>query len=228
VSRNKITIGLVVLLLACAIGTLIFFGPVRQDETYHSFADRRTIAGIPNFWNVISNLPFALIGAMGWLRVRSSAARILFAGVFLTAFGSAYYHWAPDNARLLWDRLPMTIVFMTVFTMVLGERFPRGMRLLLPLVAMGIASVLFWQWSGDLRPYVLVQFAPMVIIPMLMLLLPKTTELWWVILFYALAKVAEAQDARIYSVFFLSGHTLKHLLSATAIYYLLRWPRATI
>ena len=83
------------------------------------------------------------------------------ARVFLTAFGSAYYHCAPESARLLWDRLQMTIVFMTVFTMVVAERFPGGMRLLLPLAAIGIASV-----------------------PMLMLLLPKSNELWWVILFY--------------------------------------------
>jgi len=211
------------LLLACAIAALIFFGPMRQDETYHAFADQRTLAGIPNFWNVISNLPFALIGAIGWSRARSGAARILFVGVFLTAFGSAYYHWAPDNARLLWDRLPMTVVFMTLFTMVLAERFPRSIQLLGPLVVIGIASVLYWQWTGDLRPYVLVQFAPMVIIPMLMLLLPKTNELWWVILLYGLAKIAEAQDARIYSVFFLSGHTLKHLLSAAATWMMLRW-----
>ncbi len=172
---------------------------------------------------MISNLPFALIGAIGWSRARNRAAKILFAGVFLTAFGSAYYHWAPGNSRLLWDRLPMAIVFMTLFTMVLAERFPRSIQLLGPLVLIGIASVLYWRMTGDLRPYVLVQFAPMVFIPVLMLLLPKSNELWWVILFYALAKIAEAEDARIYSAFFLSGHTMKHLLSAAATWFMLRW-----
>ncbi len=214
-----------VLLLACAIA-LLLIRRVTQDETYHSFADQRTIFGIPNFWNVVSNLPFAFVGAFGWLRSRSFRARMMFAGVFLVAFGSAYYHWSPNDARLIWDRLPMTIVFMTLFAMVISERFPSLAWLPIPLVLFGIASVIAWSVTGDLRPYVFVQFAPMILIPVMLLMMPKNPGLWWVVLFYALAKIAESADVRIYSWLPLSGHTLKHLFAAAATWFIYRWARA--
>jgi Ceramidase len=208
-------------LAACA-AVLIYMGPIAQDQSYHAFADRRAIFGVPNFWNVISNLPFAFVGVVGLIRSRGFAARLLFTGVFLTAFGSAYYHWLPGDARLVWDRLPMTIVFMPLLAMVVAERFPSARGLLIPLVLAGVASVVWWRYSGDLRPYALVQFAPAVIIPTMLLLMPSESSksLWWVILFYGLAKVAEAFDAEIYSVLPLSGHTLKHLLAAASTWFI--------
>jgi hypothetical protein len=166
--NSRLLFILIGLLIACA-SVLLYLGPIAQDETYHSFADSRSIFGIPNFWNVVSNLPFAFIGTLGLIRARDSASRLLFAGVFLTAFGSAYYHWSPDDARLVWDRLPMTIVFMSLLAMIASEEFPFARRMLIPLVCVGIASVVWWRLSGDLRVYVLVQFAPMVIIPVLLL-----------------------------------------------------------
>jgi multisubunit Na+/H+ antiporter MnhG subunit len=216
----------IVILLQVAVcaAVLLYFEPIAQDQAYHAFADQRTIFGIPNFWNVISNLPFAFVGALGLARSRDFVSRLLFTGVFLTALGSAYYHWSPGDARLVWDRLPMTLVFMSLLAMVAAERFPSARHLLIPLVLAGIASVVWWRYSGDLRPYALVQFAPAVIIPTMLLMQPtaRSRGLWWVILFYGLAKVAEAFDAEIYSVLPLSGHTLKHFLAAASTWFIAR------
>jgi hypothetical protein len=219
-------------------GTILFLLPaLHQDESYHHFADGRTLAGVPNFWNVVSNAPFALVGILGLLALSDFASRILFTGVFLTAFGSAYYHWAPDDARLVWDRLPMTVVFMTLFALVI-EKHIKG--LLPALLACGIASVLWWRFTGNLWPYVLVQFVPMLVIPVLLVGSrrritnpPQAASLHYikpglvpVIVLYGLAKVAEQFDGAIYSVLPLSGHTFKHLLGAFATFYILRWRRA--
>jgi hypothetical protein len=201
--------------------------PLHQDQRYHQFADQRTLFAIPNFWNVISNAPFAIVGIFGLIALRDAVSRILFTGVFLTGFGSAYYHWTPNDARLVWDRLPMTIVFMALFTVVI-ETF-RGSRVkdLLPiLLCAGVGSVLWWRFTGDLKPYVLVQFVPMLAIPVLLLIRPSNPGIWPVILLYGLAKLAELFDAQIYSVLPLSGHTWKHFLGALATFYILRWRRA--
>jgi hypothetical protein len=215
------------LLTLLLVGIVLWLLPaLYQDENYHHFADRRTLLGIPNFWNVISNAPFALVGLMGLFALSGITSRILFGGVFLTAFGSAYYHWAPDNARLVWDRLPMTIVFMTLFALVIEERLRMRNRDLLPaLPTCGIASVLWWRFSGNLWPYVLVQFVPMLVIPALLVMRPGNLLLVPVIVFYGLAKIFEQFDAAIYSVFPVSGHTWKHLAGALATYFILRWRR---
>jgi hypothetical protein len=221
--RTKLAWVVLTQVIACA-AVLIYLGPIAQDQSYHSFADRRTIFGIPNFWNVISNLPFAFVGALGLMRAKNLASRLLFTGVLLTAFGSGYYHWSPGDARLVWDRLPMTIVFMSLLAIIAGERFASARRLVSPLVLIGIASVLWWQYSGDLRMYALIQFAPMVIIPTMLLMMPSSNAapIWWAILFYGLAKIAESWDAEIFRVLPVSGHTLKHLLAATSTWFMLR------
>jgi hypothetical protein len=78
-------------MLASLLG-LFLLPPIVQDQNYHDFADRRTLFGIPNFWNVVSNIPFIGIGAVGlWQFGRSQATMLLFFGIFLTGFGSAYY-----------------------------------------------------------------------------------------------------------------------------------------
>src|SRR5207245_1561492 len=119
------------------------------------FADERTLLGMPNCLNVVSNVPFVFIGVWGlwWIghNGTTSAAAfrepserwpfvLLFFGVTLTGFGSSYYHWQPDNDRLVWDRLPMSIAFMSFFASTIAERInPKaGLLLLLPLVALGL------------------------------------------------------------------------------------------
>ncbi len=210
------------LIAAAVLAVLAFFlfvPPITQDQAYHFFADDRTILGIPNFWNVVSNLPFALVGLLGLWKLRGLADRVLFAGVLLTFFGSAYYHLAPSDARLVWDRLPMTLVFMALLACVIEV----DNRLLAVFLASGVASVLWWSVSNDLRPYVLVQFGPLLILVPALWFLRNARYLAAVLAFYALAKLAEFYDRGIFSTLPISGHSIKHVLAAIATYYIFRW-----
>src|SRR5215831_6785143 len=216
------------------VGTLLVVPRIPQDPSYHLFADTRTIAGIPNFWNVISNVPFALVGIYG-LSLTPRLARSLWpcylafcVAVVGVSFGSAYYHYAPSTASLVWDRLPMSIAFMAVFTLVLCDRvnFALCRTLLGPLLVIGATTVFYWSWTerhgvGDLRPYALVQFLPLLLIVLMLWLYPGSRAsgvwLWWSFLTYFLAKVAEYFDAPVYRAIGFSGHSIKHLLSALAV-----------
>ena len=222
---------------------LISQSPLAQPQHYHHYADERTLLGIPFFWNVASNVPFAVIGLFGlWWLTRPGAEGkfiddrerraylLFFAAEFLTCFGSAYYHAAPSNSTLVWDRVVFVVMLTSFFTIVVTEfvspRFGNGM--LLPFTALGIGSVLYWAWTeshggGDLRPYAAVQFYPMILIPLIMLLFRgrygsgRLFFVAWAL--YGVAKVFELQDAEVYrAIGFWSGHTLKHLVAAAASY----------
>lgn len=212
--------------------------PVAQDPLYHLFADRRSIAGIPNFLNVMSNLPFLVVGVLGWRVIATNeesvtpatklAWNVFFLGIALTAFGSGYFHLEPNNDTLVWDRLPMTIGFMSLVSLVTSEYFsPQlGQKLLVPLLLVGIGSVAYWAYTesigaGDLRPYAIVQFLPMLLIPLIILLYRTRSDLgryiWWMIGFYVAAKIAEQLDGNLYDFgSVMSGHSLKHLLASLA------------
>jgi len=222
-----------VILMAIAITLLI--PPIPQDESYHRFADARTIAGIPNFWNVISNFPFLLFGVYGLFSTPRLASQSLLPGylmfclaVIAVSVGSAYYHYAPSTPRLVWDRLPMSIAFMALFALILGDRVNPvlGRALLGPLVILGVASVLYWAWTesrgvGDLRPYALVQFLPLVLMVLMLVMYRGSAAsaqwLWLCFGLYFLAKITEYFDAPIYRGVGFSGHSMKHLLSAAAV-----------
>jgi hypothetical protein len=210
---------------AASLVGLLLLPPISQDQSYHDFADQRTLLGIPNFWNVVSNIPFIAIGAVGLRQFgRRPATILLFLGIFLTGFGSSYYHLEPNDQTLFWDRLPMAISFMAILAITIEERVDRraGAILLWPLIAIGIASLLVWRWTGDLRLYAWVQFFPCLALPLIFLLFaPKFSgTIYWLIaaLLYALAKLFEFYDGAIYSATgsILSGHTLKHLAAAAA------------
>jgi len=220
------------------VGTLLVHR-IPQDPGYHFFADTRTIAGIPNFWNVVSNAPFALVGIYGLTQTPRLASRSLWPGyiafcvaVIGVCFGSAYYHYAPSTPALVWDRLPMSLAFMAVFTLILGDRVnPALSRTLLgPLLIIGAATVFYWAWTerhgvGDLRPYALVQFLPFLLVALILWLYPGSREstawVWWSFLMYFLAKLAEQFDTPVYRAVGISGHTIKHLLSAVAVLFVL-------
>jgi hypothetical protein len=216
--RNKILT--LAICIAVVVLFLIFAPPLPQSRSYHDFADQRTILGIANFWDVVSNLPFLIVGLMGLFRFRDFALRILFLGVFFTAFGSAYYHLAPDNARLFWDRLPMTVVFMSLVALAIHQR-----RLVIPFVVIGVMSVVWWRVTDNLWLYGLVQFGSMVAI--VVISARREPGLWPVIIFYGLSKIAEHFDKQIYSISPISGHTLKHLLAGIAGWYIYRWLRSS-
>jgi len=228
------------LLLAIALAlTLAMLAQpaIPQPLAYHHFADTRTLLGVPNFWNVASNLPFLLVGIAGlhWtlrniegiaLELRA-AWLILFIGIALVGVGSGWYHLAPGNATLVWDRLPMTFAFMAFFAIILGEHFqPRLARLALwPLLLAGVASVLYWRASDDLRPYALVQFLPVLLIPLVLLLYRKrgSGAVWIALGCYVLAKLLEVFDPQVYAALghAISGHSLKHMVAAAGMWALL-------
>ena len=233
-------------LLFCAAAVMVFVPAIPQSEAYHNFADKRTIFCINNCWDVLSNIPFILVGIAGLVfTIKKILQRdgpliylpyaIFFAGVFLTGFGSSYYHLDPTNSTLVWDRLPMTISFMAFFSAIISERMSKriGHRLLLPLLFLGAGSILYWIWTeglgiGDLRIYALVQFIPITFIPIIILLFPskytRGNDLFYVLGFYGLSKLFEALDTQIFALFggIVSGHTLKHIAAAVAVYWLLR------
>jgi hypothetical protein len=242
-------VGAVVLLGLVMLTVVALLPPVPQDPAYHAFADTRPVLGVPNFLNVVSNAAFLGVGALGLLflaRVEGPTGpaasitpgerrpyRLFFAGVALTGVGSAYYHWNPSNTTLFWDRLPMTIAFMALLAAVVGEQIGAraGARGLWPLVIAGVLSVLYWRLgeqrgAGDLRPYALVQFGSMVMVPLLLLLFPArrpgTRYLWLSIGSYALGKVVESLDHALLAGVGVSGHTWKHLASAGGAYWILR------
>ncbi len=213
---------------------------IPQDPNYHNFADHRELFGIPNFWNVVSNIPFLIVGILGVIAVSPSSRGYLlelralyatfFVGVFLTGLGSIFYHWNPSNETLLWDRLPMTISFMAFLCIIIGEHIkPKiGHWLLWPLVFLGVSSVLYWyiselQGHGDLRLYIIVQFLPILIIPLILLSLPsrlsKVVYLWFVVAAYVLSKVMELLDRSIFEILgAVGGHPFKHVTAAAGVY----------
>lgn len=236
--------------LFAAIAGLYWYGPIPQDLSYHDFANQRMWQNIPNAADVLSNIAFALVGLLGvWgcfcrrhnqqvfhKPVERYPAYIFFWGVLGLGFGSAYYHLHPDNTTLVWDRLAMTIGFMALFAMIVMERI--NMRLgifLLPVfIILGVLSIYYWHQGelvgkGDLRPYALVQFYPMIAIPLMLMLYPARYSgsgyLLEVLVFYVLAKICEATDDVIFdtSLTLVSGHTLKHLFAAMACYSVLRY-----
>lgn len=208
-------------LTACiiAVCTVFLFVPsLPQDESFHLFADGRTLFGIPNFFNVISNLPFLIVGVAGLWKARTASDRVLFTGVLLTALGSAYYHLAPSDARLIWDRIPMTIIFMAFLSCALEDE-----RILLPCLALGIGSVIWWRLTGDLRPYGIVKFGPILLLVPLMLRSPQRRYITAIVLLFGVAQVFELADHAVYSRFPLSGHTIKHFIAGLATYGMLAW-----
>jgi len=223
--------------VAIVVAVFVFAPPVPQDPAYHQFSDSRTILGISNFWNVMSNLPFLLVGIAGLAIVfrhaesvcvngAAAAYVVFFTGIVLTSFGSAYYHLSPSNAALVWDRLPMTIGFTGLFTIVLAEFVSPQLakRLLVPMLIIGFASVEYWAWTesrgvGDLRAYGLFQFLPLLLIPVILLtrqpLIGETRVFWWMLAFYAIAKLFELFDPQIFATGgVISGHSLKHMAAA--------------
>lgn len=219
------------ILMLASLAGLLLLPPIAQSQHYHDFADQRTIFGVPHFWNVVSNLPFIVIGAAGLRQSRRDPAIVaLFLGILLTGFGSTYYHLNPNDSTLFWDRLPMAISFMAILAIAIEERVDAkaGAILLWPLIAIGVFSLLLWRWTGDLRLYGWVQFFPAIALLLLFLLSPpkySDTSFWLIAAaLYALAKVFEFYDKVIYSAgSIVSGHTLKHLAAAAACLVILKY-----
>ena len=247
--RIAVVIGLLVLGLA----GLLLVEPIPQDPAYHRFADTRTWFAIPNFADVVSNTGFAVAGLLGLVAVtrtrslfdNSDDARpylVFFAGVALIGLGSAFYHWAPSNERLLWDRIPMSVAFMALVSAIVADRIHRRAGngwLLGLLVLLGIGSLLYWyvtelQGRGDLRFYAFVQFYPVIVLPVVIWLFRDRRYtagryIAWVFAWYGLSKLLEHYDSTVFSLLggTVSGHSLKHLAAAVSALVVLRMLQVT-
>jgi len=230
-------VGVLLAVVVVGVIAVMLTPPLRQDPAYHAFADRRAYFRIPYALNVLSNVGFLVVGAWSFAAVARArvprwerAAGFLFAlGLVLTGFGSAYYHLAPSNATLVWDRLPLAALFPLVFAVAIGDRVSpaAGRALFLPLAVAGVVSVVWWDVKDDLRPYALVQFLPLALIPLMLALFPgqrPTRPLLIGVAIYAGSKIFEVGDGVIMAAGGLvSGHTVKHLLSAVAAGFIVRW-----
>lgn len=225
--QTKRALLITAVLLIISIAVLARINPIQQDLAYHNFADNKRITGIPNAWNVLSNLPFLIVGGYGFVYCTRNRQRyapyswpVFFAGIAVISIGSAYYHWAPNNPSLIWDRIPMTIAFMGLFIGLLSEAIDSKIEkiFLIPALFIGVFSVVYWRISDDLRFYGLVQFFPLLLIPIISWLIPARYThrkyLLYGLGFYAVAKIFELYDKPIYSLIYFSGHSIKHILAA--------------
>ncbi|MBU1056426.1 MAG: ceramidase [Proteobacteria bacterium] len=242
--KKAIGIALILLVTTATIVGLLFVEPISQDIKYHQFKDSKLILAIPNFLNVVSNIAFFIVGALGVIQLREPdrlkiipdikfVYYCLFSGMILVAFGSGYYHIRPDNQTLVWDRLPMTIVFMALFSIVISEfiTIRIGKAVFLPLIICGISSVLYWHFTelsgrGDLRFYAIIQFLPMLLIPIILItfisIYTKASSYWWLLTAYIIAKLFEHFDGQVLTATgLISGHSIKHIAAAFGICILL-------
>ena len=222
-----------------AIAAMAMYGRIAQPVRYNEFADQSVVSGIRHAADVLSNAGFAVVAIWGWLALRPMRGsdqlragwpgyRLFLIGLFLTAFGSAYYHLAPDNARLIWDRLPIALACAGLLVGVRGDTQP-GLKTeieAIVLALLAVASVAWWAYTdrsgaGDLRPYLLLQGLPLVLIPLWQAIhrAPRADRIAFAAAMglYVLAKIAEVLDHQIANTLgFVSGHTLKHLIATMA------------
>jgi len=232
------------LCLAAVLLTLVAWAlmpAMAQDPSYHRFADQRQWLGVPHAADLLSNFAFALVGVVGMVRLASprrqrfsppteAGLRCIALGLVCTAMGSAWYHRDPTDSTLFWDRLPMTLVFAGVLGAAIAQRVGHkaGRASLALLVALGIASVVYWKMTGDLSPYLTLQYGGIGALSFLLLLTRRGDDPipWaWVLAWYVLAKAAEIADQAIWDATrgVIAGHMLKHLLAAAAAAAAL-WP----
>jgi hypothetical protein len=232
-------IGLIVAFTALCVAGALLLPAIPQPLAYHDFADHRALFGVENFLDVASNLGFLLVGIAGLAIVLRPTTQfefyaerwpyaVFFAGMLLTALGSGYYHLVPGNERLFWDRLPMTIAFMSLIAAQVVDRVNSraGLALLLPMLLVGAASVFYWRateraGAGNLTPYAILQAYSVVMLLLLALVQPsrytRGRDVYWVFAAYVAAKLLEHFDRQLLELGSLvSGHTLKHLAAALA------------
>jgi hypothetical protein len=220
------------------VAVALIHGPIAQPAGYHDFADQDVVFGIPHFADVISNLGFALVAVWGWIKLAPASRHphiqsgragysLFLIGLFLTALGSSWYHLAPDNTSLVWDRLPIAVACGGLLAGVWGDvrhKECRGLAAGLALVA--VLSVGWWYFTelsgaGDLRPYLLLQGLPILLIPLWQWIYRMPAADRWAfggaLALYVVAKFAELYDHQIAAALgAVTGHTLKHLLATGA------------
>lgn len=229
------------LLLACTalLSLAVALPPMAQPAHLHDFADQRLLWGIPCAFDVLSNLPFAIAGVLGLLALRRlpadgvpppqrAAAALFFAGLLVTAAGSAWYHLSPDDPGLAIDRAAMAVAFAGLLGLLAATRVSdrAGWGLSCALLVLGPASAWTWYASGNVVPWAVVQFGGIALVLLVLAVtrpLPGALHVRWamVLLAYGAAKLLEVNDLPVFEASgeLLSGHTLKHVVAAFAA-----WP----
>jgi hypothetical protein len=209
--------------------------PAKDPAAYFNFADQRFSWGIPNFWDVVSNLAFIYVGLWGmmscytnaWIRSKKAIWWGLFwvnFSVFLTGWGSSLFHLNPNPLSLFLDRAPMAMGFMALFSVIMVDRTQKTFwgSWLLPLMALGVWAA--WQGSygaHDIRYFIIVQFGSL-LLALLFTIIRKpiftnNILVYSAFVFYVLAKLFELADHPVFVALDYSGHTLKHIMAALAI-----------
>jgi hypothetical protein len=229
------TVGAASVAIVAAVAlAMAAYGPIAAPPGYHDFADQSVAWGIPHSGDVLSNAAFAVValGAMPalWPRRRLlgdgwPGYALLLAALAATAAGSTLYHLAPGNARLVWDRLPIALACAALLAAVHTETWQPRRWLLWAYGSGAVLSVGWWRvtelaGAEDLRPYLLLQGAPLVLIPLWQWAarrsLKERAAFVAAVLLYVLAKASELADHAVYELAGVSGHTVKHLCAALA------------
>lgn len=226
--KLKIIYAILGILLLLIIGFVIVGPPINQDNAYHLFSKEKSYFEIRNFWNVTSNLIFIVVGCYGLFSLRHERFKIIlmvfYSGVLLVSAGSAFYHYSPSNATLIWDRIPMTIAFMSLLALVVAEfHYVKWAKyLFIPFVLIGVYSVVHWYLFDDLKPYIAVQFFPILFILISITLFRSkgsTRPYWALTIAYFVAKLFEHFDAPIGDMLLsVGGHPFKHLSVGIGIF----------
>ena len=226
--------------LATALVAWTLLPTVTQNQAYHAFADQRAWLGVPRAADVLSNLAFAVVGVYGLARLAArdrvrlpsateAGLACIALGFLFTAFGSGWYHLAPSDATLVWDRLPMTLAFAGVLGTAIAQRIGQNVArvALAVLFELGVISVFYWKFSGDLSLYLLLQFGGIAALLAILLATRRGDDpfpWWWLVGWYSLSKVLELADRTVWDATggLVGGHALKHLAAAIAGAGLLR------
>lgn len=211
-----------------------------QPQSFHDYADQRTWLGLPHAADVLSNLPFLAVGALGlhfvlhgWRTKNHDAFSdqraawpyaLLFVGVVLTAFGSAWYHAQPNDMTLVWDRMPMALGFAGLVAGTLVDRAPQRIsQWLIAFATVGAGTVLYWHVSENLSPYLVMQVGFIAAALIATAFIPSryshANRVYAAAGLYAAAVIFERLDHQVYALLggWISGHTLKHLAACAAI-----------
>jgi hypothetical protein len=228
-----------VLLAALTLATLVgllAWGPVPLDANVHHYADQRRWLGLPNAGNVLANLPLLLVGLWGWRVTLASGwpepLRRAWAGFHACVVGgsaiAAIYHVAPTPAGYVLAQMAMSGAFVLLTLGMLAERVhdrfganPGATAAALVGIATlaALASGVATGSGADLRPFLLLQLIPVLLIPAGALSLPgtHTRPADWLLMLvaYAAAQGFDLADAAIHAATgWIGGHALMHLALA--------------
>lgn len=221
----------VLIVMTVGLG-LLGYGHIKQLAHYHDFAAHQVWLGLPHGQDVWSNLGLVIVGILLFAHLYRTpaftgrlSACVLAAGIALTGIGSAYYHLTPNDATLIWDRLPISLICAALLACIYRYTHQKPeYGLLLIGVVVAIFGVWYWVQTGDLRWYLGLQIVTILLLPLWLWQArapkPVYLALVWAIGFYIIAKITEIADMLIWQATheFISGHTLKHLFATLSMY----------